>query len=112
MYYLSTLTQPLLHVSTLSPISRENMLRVQASLGIRLPPFRKPCWEEADSSGWINLASLTGSRLWEVGGVSMMLKDAGKRCLKQSFWITNETTRAESSDAVELVILEKTKNEY
>ena len=42
----------------------------------------------------------------------MMLKAADERYLKQSFWIINETTRAESNESLELVILEKTNNEY
>lgn len=44
--------------------------------------------------------------------INLMLEDADKRCLKQSFWIINETTRAESNESLERVILEKTHNEH
>lgn len=42
----------------------------------------------------------------------MMLNAADKRYLKRSFGIINETTRAESNDSLELVILEKPSNEH
>lgn len=40
------------------------------------------------------------------------LKGADKGCFKQSFGITNETRRIESRVSMELIILEKTNNEY